>query len=86
MIKTKIKDIDEIKVQRLTVPYNLTNKQYIDLKSDYTDTIVQAKIGLKKAWDIHREHLSEVLSYRRKLNDAENRLIEVYERIIKAKK
>ena len=75
------KDIEEVKVNRLPVPFNLNRKQYLDLKWDYVDSIVASKIKLKKVFDTHREALREVISCRRKLNDAEARLVEVYERL-----
>ncbi len=86
MVKEIIKDMKEVIVERLTVPHNLTKKQYYDLKSDYTDMIVKSKVQLQKCFAIYKEQLAEVLSFRRKLNDAENRLIEVYDRIEKARK
>ncbi len=86
MTKTIIKDIDKLKVQRLPVPYNLKRSQYIQLKGDYVDMIVSSKVELKKCFDIYKNQLGEVLSLRRKLNDSEERLVEVYDRIEKAKR
>ncbi len=86
MVKTIVNDLDEVKVQRLPVPYDLKRSQYIQLKGDYVDMIVSSKVELKKCFDIYKEQLGEVLSLRRKLNDSEDRLVEVYERIEKAKR
>lgn len=79
--KTTITDIEEIKVQRLEVPYNLRRKQYVELRMDYMGMIVNAKKELKKAFDIYKTELSKVLSLRRKLNNAEDRLVEVFDRL-----
>ena len=77
--------IDEVKVQRLTVPFDLKQKQYLDLRMDYMQMIVSAKKDLKKAFDIYKDELSKVLSLRRKLTDAEDRLVEVFDRLSSGK-
>ncbi len=71
--------IEEVKIQRLTVPQNLTRKRYVDLRLDYMQTLVTAKKALKKAFDIYKEELSTVMTLRRKINDSEDRLVEVYD-------
>ena len=81
MIKTIVTGIKEVSVQRLPVPYNLTRKQYIELRMDYMNAIVSAKKGLKKAFDIYKDELSKVLSLRRKLIDSEDRLVECFDRL-----
>ena len=74
-------DIEEIKVQRLPVPYNLKRNQYVELRMEYMTTIVSAKKELKKSFDVYKEELSKVLSLRRKLTSAEDRLVEVFDRL-----
>ena len=80
-IKTIVKDLDKVIVERITVPHDLTRQQYVELRMGYMTTIVKSKIALKKAFDIYKEQLGEVMSHRRRLNEAENRLVEVFERL-----
>lgn len=85
MGKTLVVGRDEIKAQRLAVPHNLSRKQYVELRMNYMKLIVSSKTELKKSFDKYKEFLAEVLSARRKLNDAEDRLVEVFERLEKVK-
>ena len=80
-IKTIVKDLDKVIVERITVPHDLTRQQYVELRMGYMTTIVKSKIALKKSFDIYKEQLGEVMSHRRRLNEAENRLVEVFERL-----
>lgn len=79
MAKETIKGIEQVKMQRLSVPANLSRKQYIALRMDYMTLIVSAKKELKKSFDIYKDELSKVLSLRRKLADCEDRLVEVFD-------
>lgn len=76
MAKTVTVGINEAVVERLEIPKNLTTAQYFELKNKYVYMIVSAKKQLKDSYEIYKDELRSVLSYRRKLNDAEDRLVE----------
>lgn len=81
MAKTKMIGFEEATVERLPVPNNLTRLQYFDLMGKYVDMIVKSKKQLKKCFATYKEELGKVFSMRRKLSDAEDRLIETIEMI-----
>ncbi len=86
MSKTKTIGMNEVSVERLPVPKNLTQIQYADLRNRYVDVIVKSKKALKESFEKYKGYLAEVLSFRRKLNDAEERLVETAEMILKVSK
>jgi len=74
---------DKQVIERKEIPCNLPVNEYLKLKTKYVDEIVSSRRELKLWFDKYKEALGQLRTLKRRLNDSEERLVEVFDKLNK---